>query len=513
MRARKALIWIAPAAILAVFAATLVIGLRGRRQREAPASWPTEGWRSGTPEEQGFDSAKLAQALLAMRERNIAIHSLLIIRGGTVVVDAYFYPYDGKTVHDLASVTKSVMTTLIAIAAGQGKLGLDRPMVSFFPERVIANRDAWKDGITVRHLAGMCSGLDSMGFERDEGTLKEMQASPDYVRFALDRKVTRKPGTRFVYDSPGMHLLSAILQKATGTTALEFARRHLFEPLGIHDVLWSTDPQGYSDGWGDLYLHPRDAARIGYLWLNGGRWEGRQLVSRDWVRRSARTQIKTGRGDDYGYGWWITPGNGVYTAAGRGGQYVKVVPFLDGIVVTTGGGFDYDEIDPLVTSALVDPKKPLPANRAAAATLADALAAIRQPPQPRPVAPLPETARAVSGKTFAFPPNPMNIERMSVEFDGSAEALVRITLAGGGPESWPMGLDGVYRMSKGKYGLPQGLRGSWVDASTFAFEYDNIANNDHTMVRLRFDGARVTLEGRETAHELGASFEGRLAAP
>ena len=115
----------------------------------------------------------MAEALLTMREKNIQIHSLLVVRNGDVVVDAYFYPYDGGTVHDLASVTKSVMTTLIAIAADQGKLDLDQPMVSFFPDRTIANLDARKERITVRHLASMASGLDSLGFAQDEGTLRD----------------------------------------------------------------------------------------------------------------------------------------------------------------------------------------------------------------------------------------------------------------------------------------------------------------------------------------------------
>jgi CubicO group peptidase (beta-lactamase class C family) len=235
-RPRKILQWLVPVVVVALLALVLVYGYSAR-QATAPAYWPTQGWQSGTPEEQGLDSAKLAEGLLAMREQNINIHSLLAIRNGKVVVDAYFYPYDGKTVHNVASVTKSVMTTLIAIAADQGKLTLDAPLVSFFPDRTIANRDARKEQITVRHLASMANGLESLCFANDEGTLREMQASPDWIQFALDRKMSYEPGTHFCYDSPGMHLLSAILQQATGMTALDFARQNLFEPLGITEVI------------------------------------------------------------------------------------------------------------------------------------------------------------------------------------------------------------------------------------------------------------------------------------
>lgn len=166
---------------------------RGPGPGPTTAYWPTQGWQSSTPEQQGFDSAKIAEGLRGIRKNNIDIHSLLVIRNGVVVTDASFYPYDGSTVHEMASVTKSFMTTLIAIAADQGKLQLDQPMVSFFPDRTIANRDARKERITVRHLASMSSGLDSLGLERDEGTLTDMQGSEDWVQFALDRPVVSEP--------------------------------------------------------------------------------------------------------------------------------------------------------------------------------------------------------------------------------------------------------------------------------------------------------------------------------
>ncbi len=135
----------------------------------APVNWPTEGWQRSTPEEQGADSAKLAEALQAIQQKGLNIHSLLIVRNGKLLFDADFYPNDGKTVHELASVTKSVMTTLIAIAADQGKLDLDAPIVSFFPDRIIANLDARKQRITVRHLTSMSSGLECTA-ENDEQT-------------------------------------------------------------------------------------------------------------------------------------------------------------------------------------------------------------------------------------------------------------------------------------------------------------------------------------------------------
>lgn len=149
--------------------------------------FPMQGWHTSTPEEQGFDSAKMAEGLQIMREDGINIHSLTVIRNDQMIVDAYFYPYDGSTYHEIASVTKSVMTTLIGIAADQGKLSLDDKMVSFFPDRTIANRGFWKNRITVRQLAGMTSGLDCVS-ANDEQTLAERGTAPDWVQFTLAGK-------------------------------------------------------------------------------------------------------------------------------------------------------------------------------------------------------------------------------------------------------------------------------------------------------------------------------------
>jgi CubicO group peptidase (beta-lactamase class C family) len=517
MRPRK--VDLRPLVGLLVLVVLLILGVLLLRQSApgqvaAPAYWPTGGWRSSTPEEQGIDSVKLAEGLLAMREQELDIHSLLIVRNGYVVVDAYFYPYDGSTVHDLASVTKSVLTTLIGIAAGQGKLSMDDPALSFFPGRAIENRDARKEQITVRHLTSMSSGVDCT-HERGEETLRQMRQTTDYVQFALDRRMIAEPGTRFIYCSPAIHLLSPILQQATGMTALDFARAYLFAPLGIEDAIWESDPQGFSDGWGDLYLHPRDLAKLGLLWLNGGEWDGQQVVPREWVAAASDVQMaETGPGwgdDKYGYGWWIGEGSGltVVAARGRGGQDIEIVPRYNLFAVTTGGGFEFSDIDSLLLQALADMEHSLPANPEGVAQLQAAVEAVARPPAAQPVAPLPAVARAMSGKTFLLEPNPIGLEAVSLDFDGPAEAALRYKMAGAtwaGP--FPVGLDGIYRFSTGDHGLPQGHRGVWVDAQTFVIEHDTIANNDHLFLEIRLDGYRLLVRVQQTAHDEGIEIEG-----
>ncbi|MEQ8236509.1 MAG: serine hydrolase [Syntrophomonadaceae bacterium] len=477
------------------------------------STWPTREWESCTPEEQGMDSAKLALALQTMRAQDIDIHSLLVIRNGMIVCDAYFYPYDGTVPHDLASVTKSFTTTLAAVAAEQGKLNLDQPVLSFFPDRTIANRDDRKERATVRSLAGMVSGFECMGFAQDEGTLDAMRNSSDWLKYALDRPMEREPGTQFVYDSPGMHLISGVLQQATGMSLLEYARQNLFEPLGIKEVIWPADPQGYNHGWGDLHLLPRDAAKLGYLWQNGGLWEGRQLVPGDWVENSVKLQIKTGGEDDYGFGWWVIDGDlgPEYAAIGRGGQRIHVLPSLSLIIVTTGGGFDINEIWPSLSPVLVDPQKPLPANDAGAVQLQAALAEIKKAPESQAIAPLPAMARVISGKNYVLDANPMGLERVRLEFDGSDQAVLHISYSDkriSPPQ--PIGLDGVYRLIPGDYGLPQGGRGYWLDEDTFIFEQDRIANFDHNIFDVTFQGERIIIKGHKADHELGIDLNGRM---
>ncbi len=439
-------------------------GLRTPVQVPEADYWPTEGWRTSTPEEQGFDSAKIAEGLWAMQENQAAIDSLLIVRNGYVVLDAHFDPYDGKFPHDLASVTKSVMTTLIAIAVDQGKLDLDQPVVSFFPGRTIANLDERKSHLTVRHLVSMRNGMESGCYSADASTLDAMRATPDWVQAVLDRPMVAEPGTEFCYDSPGMHLLSAILQQATGMTALDFATRYLFDPLGIQDVIWEIDPQGYTRGWGDLHLLPEDLAKIGYLWLHRGNWDGQQIVSEAWVLDSVQTHSKFIEPDfGYGYGWWISIGD--YQASGRGGQRMRVIASVNTVVVVTAVNSDYSEVSAWLTPILLQADAPLPANPEGLAALEAALTAIEQSAAGWSAGYMPETAGLVSGKTYVCESNPAGIETVRMEFSGADQATLFLKM--GGEESiLSLGLDGRYRLDVDG----AGYRGYWEDERTFHLE-------------------------------------------
>jgi hypothetical protein len=309
-----------------------------------------------------------------------------------------------------------------------------------------------------------------------------MRSDEDWIQAALDRKVIAEPGTQFCYDSPGMHLLSAILQQATGMTELEFARKYLFEPLGIKEVYWEADPQGYTHGWGDLYLKPKDAAKLGFLWLNKGVWEGKQIISAKWVEESVKPNVFGGM-DYYGYGWWVSKDG--YYAFGRGGQNIKVMPSIKAIVVTTATSLDYDDINPKLSTAFIDAEHPLPNNPDGMANLESAMAAISEGTPPAQTGPLPEIAQTISGKTYGMEPNGLGLATIRFIFDGTEQATAFLNLDGQ-DLTWPIGLDGKYRME------PNGrsLRGYWSDPQTFMLM---LFENGLSTFQFHFDGDQLVL--------------------
>jgi CubicO group peptidase (beta-lactamase class C family) len=302
--------------------------------------WPTSGWRTSTPEEQGMDSELLADMWEYVQENGLRVDTVTIVRHGYLVLDAYTDSDEENSTHQLYSCTKSVTSALVGIALDQGYIqSVDQPVLSFFPERTVANLDARKEAMTLEHLLTMTDGLDwvrkDVYVTSSGDTTPAMTQSSDWFQFTLDRRMAEKPGSRWNYNGGASHLLSAIIQETTGITALEFAEEHLFGPLGISEVLWSSDPQGRSYGASYLRMMPRDMAKFGYLYLNEGMWDGKQVVPAGWIKASTVNHSPTPQ-IYYGYQWWIMPWAGYYSAVGARGQYITVLPELDMVVVFTG---------------------------------------------------------------------------------------------------------------------------------------------------------------------------------
>jgi CubicO group peptidase (beta-lactamase class C family) len=289
---------------------------------------PINSWRESTPEEQGMDSEHFKLLREHIKENLPHMRSVLVIRHGYLVLEEYYQgvPNDYQAV---ASVTKSVISALIGIALQEGYIqSLDQKVVDFYPEYVTPNTDPRIGDITLEHLLTMTSGLE-----------REPDYGENWVESTLEQSLSSTPGQVFHYNDAAAHLLSGILTRTTHMTAIEFGNKYLFRPLGIPLPPWETDPQGNNVGGDGLSLRPREMAKIGYLYLNQGLWDGQQLVPAEWVRMA--TQKHTAAdilNDDYGYLWWVTTveGHAAYYAAGFGGQFIYVVPDLDLVVVMTG---------------------------------------------------------------------------------------------------------------------------------------------------------------------------------
>jgi CubicO group peptidase (beta-lactamase class C family) len=457
-----------------------------RESAERAAYWPVAGWRTSTPERQGVDSARLLQAVDYVRTQGLDLDSLLLVRNGHLVLEAYFHPYPPELAQDVASVTKSVTASLVGIAVRLGAIqSLDQPVLGFFPERVAANLDANKRAMTVRHLLTMSSGLRCGG--PGEPEQQAMTESRDWVQFALDLPMAAAPGTVFAYCSPGSHLLAAIVARATGMSVQQFAQTQLFTPLGIEPPTWPLDPQGVAHGWGDLRLHPRDMAKIGYLYLHEGLWNGQRILPPDWVADTTRPHTSVPTSDaDYGNGWWLPRGvAGLYEARGRGGQYVSVLPAKDLVVAWTGSADDRDRLGELLLAAIQE-RGPLPENPQAAARLAQRLAEIRQPAPPLPVAALPPMALRISQRRYALADNAYRIAELSLAFAPPAQAQLSLVTPQGA-FTLPVGLDGNYRSAAtGPTGFATATRGRWRGEQEFTADIKDLGGPNRFRLGLSF---------------------------
>lgn len=326
------------------------------RESTAPTYWPTHGWRSSTPEAQGIDSRVLADALDAIRDRRIPVNSLLIERHGNIVLDASFYPYSADRPHEVFSVTKSVTSSLVGIAVADGRLAnLDVPVSALLPDVVPA--DSSKSRITLAHLLSMTSGLDCSN-TAGLSFLQQMERSRHWASYALERPEVAAPGARFDYCAGNMQIVSAVLTRVTGQSAADYAMARLFAPLGITEVSWPKDSDGNSHGFADLQLSPRDMAKLGYLWLHHGVWEGKQIIPAAYLQDALTAHASVESGVQYGYGMWIYPQRGHaggppdFEANGVGGQRIAVIPSQDMVEVITGEGLDANAVASLISNAV-----------------------------------------------------------------------------------------------------------------------------------------------------------------
>lgn len=308
--------------------------------------------------------AKLTEDIRAGKYSNI--HSLLVLRSGKLVAEAYFrgdderrgrplgtVRFDADTLHDLRSVSKSVTSALFGIAMASGAIrDLDAPVLSYFPEyKDLQTPERLR--IRLRDVLSMTSGLEWDESSRPYGdplnSETAMDAADDRYRFILSHPIAASPGERFRYSGGDTMLLAAVIERATKQTLSKYAEQVLFRPLGIERHEWIAYPDGTAIAASGLRLLPRDMAKFGLLYLQGGRWSGTQVVPESWVKVSTSMQAKVSDRpfgfQSYGYQWWLgSARDDAHTpwimAVGNGGQRIMLIPSLDLVMVMTAGMYN-----------------------------------------------------------------------------------------------------------------------------------------------------------------------------
>lgn len=322
-----------------------------------------DGWDVANVDEVGVDATVLAQLVTEIREQRLSnLHSVLVIKNGKLVFEEYFegpdeqrgrslgsVRFDRTTLHDLRSVTKSITSALVGLAVGRGLVGPSDLLTSHLPDlRELAT--GAKAGLSVKHLLTMTSGLEwderTYPYTDPRNSETAMDLAGSSVRYVLTQDLVAEPGTRFQYCGGCTMLLAAVVREATGKDLDAFADEMLFRPLGITEFEWLHHTDGLPIAASGLRLRPRDVAKIGYLYVNDGRWKGEQILPSPWVEESTRKHIHLDSIAGYGYQWWVDaePIHGVSVdipiARGNGGQRIYVVRELDLVVVITAGNYN-----------------------------------------------------------------------------------------------------------------------------------------------------------------------------
>jgi CubicO group peptidase (beta-lactamase class C family) len=330
-----------------------------------------DGWKTAPADSVGVDSQKLSNLTQSLRAwPELGVHAVLIERNGRLVYEEYFDGFDEKwgvplgqvsmtaeTKHDLRSVTKSVVSALVGIARGEGAIkSLDEPVMNWFPEYPELNTPE-RRRVTLAHVVSMTSGFEwneEVPYTDPRNDEIRMTRDAQPLRYALSRPFKHNPGDEFNYNGGLTQVLAAVLERATKTELEVYARTKLFEPLGITDVEWVGDLAGMPAAASGLRLRARDLAKIGSLFLHGGKWNGRQVIPAEWVELSTRRHFRfrpragSDAGGEFGYSyfWWYNcyqSKEGLIearTAVGNGQQRIFVLPGLNMVVTIFAGRYN-----------------------------------------------------------------------------------------------------------------------------------------------------------------------------
>ena len=311
-----------------------------------------DGWEVSSLHEEGLDSARIDPLISGVLKRDFKnIHSILLVKNGKLVLEEYFYGYDRDMAHEIHSVSKSITSILVGIAIDQGKVsGVEDSVYDYFPDYADSKWVNQQYDISLAHVLMMSAGIDwdeqSRPLTDKRNDIVAMINREDWLGYVLNKNKVEPPGRRFNYSGGVNLLLGGIIKNSSGMYADKFADKYLFGPLGIKNYRWHRSSDGTINTQGGLCLRPRDMAKIGLLFLDGGKWKGKQIVSEHWVNESIEGRLPAMYGLNYGYQWWSGKTRvdhqeiESYFAWGRGGQYIFVIPECELVAVLTSRPYD-----------------------------------------------------------------------------------------------------------------------------------------------------------------------------
>ncbi len=501
---------------------------------ENPDYWPTAGWRTSTPEAQGMDSAELAGLVNYLTAPSFYMDSLIVIRHGYIVAEAYFPPVTMEDRHQLHSSSKSFTSALIGIAIDKGYIsGVDAKVLDIFSDHTFENMDDQKSSITVADLLKMSAGLKCDMYVYPDNVIYDTE---DWVQATLDLPMMYTPGTEFHYCNPATTVLAGIIKQTTGMSALDFANEYLFGPLGIEGATWYADSKGVNRGASSLAVTPRDMAKLGFLYLHNGAWDGEQIISADYVYNSTHTQmVDAFPGFDYGYQWWVLPSLNIAFAIGYSGQYIWVLPDKDLIFIQTAGETDSTRIAHQLVpvlgmiAQLTTSDTALPEDSTKQADLVSAIAAIESPVALEPPA-MPEIATTISGQTYNLmtpqlfgdvawqarlggrAPDELKVSALSLSFTDASQATLTLTYADGTTEPIAVGLDDLWLRGESRFG-PIAAIGAWLNATTFRMNLKLVADSVEYRLDFAFDAELLEVINFKIDDGVANATLGMLAPP
>jgi CubicO group peptidase (beta-lactamase class C family) len=340
-----------------------------------PGTAQSKALPRSSAESQGVSSAGIVDFIESVDRQINSMHSFMLVRNGHVIAEAWWAPESAEKPHVLWSLSKSFTSTAVGLAVSEDKLKIDDPVLKFFPDDATAEPSTNLRSMRVRDLLTMSTG------HQDEVNLKERK---DWTKAFLSHDVPHKPGTHFKYNTPATYMQSAIVQKVTGQSVLDYLKPRLFDPLGIEQPKWDTSPEGITLGGYGLFLRTEDIAKFGQLYLQKGQWHGKQLIPADWIELATSKQVSNGsdpmRDWDQGYGFqfWRCR-HDAYRGDGKDGQFCIVLPKQNAVIAMTANTSDmqaelnvvWDKLLPTLTA------KPLSEDPVGQAKLKDLVAKLK----------------------------------------------------------------------------------------------------------------------------------------